>query len=443
MRKVIIVGLALALALVVELVVGCGTEQPHRAARPERTTIVFWNENAAADRTGYYRELIAQFEQENPDIHVEYVGLPKKAARLKINTAIATGELPDVCGVQSAWIAEFCDKGVLLNLDEYYSGWEEHDAMLHAVIAANRALVPDGGLYQLPNTMGMEILWYNPNAFAAKNIAPPTSWDEFFAAANALTDGAGHYGYTMRGGDGAAIQLMRTLYAYSGITEFFDASGHCTLNDPAHVAFLTRYIALYGKATPTSDITNGYQEMVVTFDTGEAAMMQHNLGSYGSHLKTLSDGEFAPLLLPLSVQGTIMQEANNVDGYGIFKSSKNPAAAWRFVAFLCSARTQSWWNEHIGQMPVNKLALDDEWVSRAPHMRLARAALADPRLRFYQPPMYIPEYRRIVDDADKGIQYLLMGEMTAQQFLDKWASDFESAKRDYDAANHGAVSAVK
>ena len=56
----------------------------------KKTTIVFWNENAAADRTAYYKELIAQFEQENPDIHVEYVGLPKKSARLKINTAIAT-----------------------------------------------------------------------------------------------------------------------------------------------------------------------------------------------------------------------------------------------------------------------------------------------------------------------------------------------------------------
>ena len=164
------------------LAAGCGQDGP-RASVPVghgRTTIVFWNENAAADRTEYYQELIDRFERENPDIKVQYVGLPKKVARLKINTAIATNELPDVCGVQSAWIAEFYNKGVLLNMDPYFEQWDSKDDLLPSVIADNRRLAPDGGLYQLPNTMGLEILWYRSDWFQQQGIDPPADWESFF-----------------------------------------------------------------------------------------------------------------------------------------------------------------------------------------------------------------------------------------------------------------------
>ena len=142
------------------------------------------------------------------------MGLPKKAARLKINTAIATNELPDVCGVQSAWIAEFCNKGVLMNLDPWFEQWEGKDDLLSAVVADNRRLAEDGGLYQLPNTMGLEILWYRSDWFEEAGIMPPADWDSFFQDVERLTDtGRGRYGYTIRGGDGAGLQLMRTMFA--------------------------------------------------------------------------------------------------------------------------------------------------------------------------------------------------------------------------------------
>ena len=428
--------MAILLGILLFPLAGCGESPqstvPSGLNGKPKTTIVFWNENAAADRTAYYQELIQQFEKENPDIEVEYVGLPKKAARLKINTAIATNELPDVCGVQSAWIAEFCNKGVLMNLDPWFEQWEGKNDLLSAVVADNRRLAEDGGLYQLPNTMGLEILWYRSDWFEEAGIMPPADWDSFFQDVERLTDtGRGRYGYTIRGGDGAGLQLMRTMFAYSGLTQFFEANGKCVLNDPVHVAFLERYLSLYRKNTPTSDITNGYQEMVAAFDTGQAAMMQHNLGSYGSHQRSLAPAQFAALLLPRSIKGTIVQEANNVDGYGIFQSTKHPEAAWRFVSFLCSAKVQSWWNERIGQIPVSHHALADKWVSKTPHMRLARQALESDKIRFYTPPMYLPEYRKIVDGSDAAVEQMLMGNLSPQAFLDQWAQKFEQAERAY------------
>lgn len=158
---------------------------------------------------------------------------------------------------------------------------------------------------------------------------------------------------------------------------------------------------------------HAYQEMVAAFDTGTAAMMQHNLGSYGSHKHALQPEQFAPLLLPRSRKGTIVQEANNVGGYSIFRTTKHPDAAWRFVRFLCSAEVQSWWNERIGQIPVSRQALESD------------------AMRFYVPPMYLPEYRQIVDGSDRYLEQVLMGKLTVQEFLDQWAARFEKAERDY------------
>ena len=131
-------------------------------------------------------------------------------------------------------------------------------------------------------------------------------------------------------------------------------------------------------------------------------------------IRALQPEQFAPLLLPRSRKGTIVQEANNVDGYSIFRTTKHPEAAWRFVRFLCSAEVQSWWNERIGQIPVSRQALDDDWVSRTPHMRLARQALEIDAMRFYVPPMYLPEYRQIVDGSDRYLEQVLMGNLTVQ-----------------------------
>ena len=87
--------------------------------------------------------------------------------------------------------------------------------------------------------------------------------------------------------------------------------------------------------------------------------------------------------------------------------------------------------DRIGQIPVSRQALEDDWVSRAPHMRLARQALESDAMRFYVPPMYLPEYRQIVDGSDRYLEQVLMGKLIVQEFLDQWAARFEKAERDY------------
>lgn len=415
---------------------GCGQKDAAQSAKPgEKVKIVFWDENAGPDRTPYYEVLIKKFEAQNPNIHVEYVGLPKKSAKQKIDTSIAANDLPDVSGVQTSWVADFTARKVLLDMDPFFSKWSEKDKISPSIIQSNRDMVLDKKLYQLPNTMNMEILWYRPDWFKEANVKAPENWDEFFTAVEKMTDkDKNRYGFTIRGGDGASFQLQRMMFAYSGYTDFFDANGKCRINDPKHVEFVKKYLGLYQTFTPKSDVTNGYKEMVAAFDTGAVAMVQHNIGSYSEHKKSMKPEQYAPLQLPKTADGKIMQEGGNTNGYGIFKTTKHPEEAWKFVSFLCSQESQSYWNQNIGQIPTHMDALKEPWAKELPHMQVALKELSDPNFRIYQPPMQLPEYRAILDQTvDPGIQAVMTGKKTVEEFLNEVAAKFETSKKKYDA----------
>ncbi|SFL70416.1 ABC transporter substrate-binding protein [Pelosinus propionicus] len=420
------------------LLAGCGQKDATAIVVQEevreKVNIVFWDENTGTDRTPYYRVLIKRFEEQNPNIHIEYIGLPKISAKQKIDTAIAVNDLPDVCGVPTSWVADFAAQNVLLDLDTFFDQWDEKNKLSPSIIQSNRDMVLDKRLYQLPNTMNMEILWYRTDWLKEAGIKPPENWNDFFFTVEKMTDkDKKKYGFTIRGGDGAAIQLLRMMFAYSGLTNFWDEDGKCQINHPKHIEFVKKYMSLYKKYTPMSDITNGYKEMIAAFDTGTVAMVQHNIGSYSQHNKFLKPEQYAPVPLPKTVDGRFIQESGNTNGYGIFKTTKHPKEAWRFVSFLCSQASQSYWNQSIGQVPTHLDSLKEPWAKELPHMQLVLQMLSNPNLKFYQPPMYLPEYRSIFDQiGDPGIQAVMTNKKSVEEFLNEWAAAFEKSKKKYD-----------
>ncbi|MEW9667298.1 sugar ABC transporter substrate-binding protein [Ammoniphilus sp. 3BR4] len=427
------------------LLAGCGggsqetTAIKDDGAKPaeasEKVVLTFWDENAGPERTPYYEELIKQFEAENPNIDIEYVGIPNKSSKQKYDASIAANDTPDVGGVQTSWIADFSAREALVPMDEYFNQWSEKDKMNKGAIEFNRSVSIDGKLYQLPTMQNIDILWYRPDWYQEAGLKAPENWDEFFTAVEKMTDkGQNRFGFTIRGGKGGSFQLQRMMYAYSGIGEYFDANGKSTVNDPKHVEFVEKYLGIYKKYTPESDITNAYKEMIAGFDTGAVALVQHNIGSFGEHSKALQPGQYAALPLPKTADGKYTVEGGNTNGYAIFKTTKHPDEAWKFVSFLGSAKSQSYWNQKVGLIPTNSEVLNEQWVKDAQHIQTAFAVLEDPNTVFYNPPFYLPDYRSILDNiVDPGIQAVMSGKKSTQDFLDEWAAAMEKSKQQFDS----------
>lgn len=174
--------------------------------------------------------------------------------------------------------------------------------------------------------------------------------------------------------------------------------------------------------------------MVAGFDVQSVAMIQHNAGSYGEHSKSLKPEQFEALPLPKTADGRYMQMGGNTDGYSIFKNSKSPDAAWKFLSFLCSAPSQSYWNKNIGQLPTHSDVLKEPWMNERQHTQMIVKMLNDPKVVFYTAPLYLPEYKSILDQlVTPGIQAVMIGKKTPEELLNEWAKAVETAKQKYDA----------
>lgn len=253
--------LVVLLGVTVTVTTACsgGAGQTDSGSESSPVVIRFWDENAGPSRTPYYLELFRRFEEQHPGIKVEYSGLPVSFNKQTYDIAISANDLPDVASLNAEWLANFVWKDVLLPLDEFYGQWEGKDAIDSSFISFNRSLAPDGKLYQLPATFYFDALWYRKDWFRQEGLQPPETWDLFFQAVNRLNSPqTGRFGYSMRGAAGSITQLTSLLYAYSGIAEYFTADGQSTIDDPAHLEFLQKYAALYGQATKTADILNGW-----------------------------------------------------------------------------------------------------------------------------------------------------------------------------------------
>jgi multiple sugar transport system substrate-binding protein len=396
-----------------------------------KTTITFWDNNGGV-RTPIYRELIKRFEKANPAIHVEYVGIPIASVQQKYDTAVAGGETPDVGGVTTSYLAGLTGQKALEPADDALAKSPVNGKLLDSMLASVKQATPDGKLYMVPATSNLDVVWYQKDKLAAAKVEAPQTWDEFFAAVDKLTKAPDQYGWTIRGGAGSIFQLLSEAYAYSGVTQFFDASGKSTVNDPKNVELVTKIAALYKKDTPEADVTNDFPKMVAQFTSGKVAMMHHNLGSYNDHVKAFGADKIDAFPMPVGASGKRTIVANPVDGFAVFKNSTNKDAAWKFVDFLVSKESNSYWNQQTGQIPANKDAQADAWLGERPYLKNAVQVLGDPGTVVVSPPYYLPQFSSITKaDSEPLFQKVLLGQMKPQEFLDTLAGKLTEAQAEW------------
>jgi multiple sugar transport system substrate-binding protein len=398
--------------------------------------IVFWDNNGGV-RTDIWKEIIADFEQANPDIDVEYVGISSTEYQSKVDTAIQGGGLPDVGGVGAAMLAGFSAQGALEPLDERLAGsslkGKLNEDMVESMKAAGGG---DGTLYSIPTSANNGVLYYRTDLFEKAGLEEPTTWDRFFKAAEKLTNAKkNEFGYTIRGGAGSIAQALDAMYGQSGITSFWNGD-KTTVNDPKNVEALEKYAALYKKVTPSADLNNDFTKMVAQWDSGTIGMLNHNLGSYQDHVKALGVDKFRGIPQPTGPGGKRVQVSNPVDGLGLFKSSKNKEAAWKFIEFALSHEENSKFNESAGQVPANTEAAKDSWVSEAEPTKLAAQALSDGSTTIVQLPYYLPDWNTISKaENEPNFQKVLLGDMPAKEFLDTLAEQLNEAQAEWKQRN--------
>jgi multiple sugar transport system substrate-binding protein len=417
---------------------GSGTGADKGAEGSGTGKVVFWDNNGGV-RTDIWKEIIADFEKANPDIKVEYVGIPSTDYQSKVDTALQGGGLPDVGGVGAAMLAGFAAQNALEPLDDRFAKSSLNGKLNDDLVASMKAAGGgDDKLYSIPTSANNGVLYYRTDLFKKAGLDEPTTWDKFYEAADKLTNkGKNEFGYTIRGGAGSIAQALDAMYGQSGITSFWDSGNEkTTVNDPKNVAALEKYAGLYKKVTPAADLNTDCTKMVAQWDSGTIGMLNHNLGSYQDHVKALGVDKFRGIPQPTGPGGKRVQVSNPVDGLGVFKSSKNKEASWKFIEFAVSAAENSKWNESAGAVPSHLDAAKDAWISKAEPTKLAAQALSDGSTTIVQLPYYLPDWNTISKaDNEPNFQKVLNGDMSAKDFLDTMAGQLNEAQTEWKERN--------
>ncbi|MFD7709964.1 ABC transporter substrate-binding protein [Streptomyces sp. NPDC059785] len=393
--------------------------------------ITFWDNNTAV-RRDIWMEIIKDFEKKYPDIKVNYVGVPSESVQSKYDTSIQGGGLPDVGGVGAAMLAGIAAQNALEPLDERIEKSSLNGKLNAGMLDSVRVAGGQDKLFTVPTSASNGVLYYRTDLFKAAGVDEPTTWSKFYEAAGKLTDkGKNEFGYTIRGGAGSIAQALDAMYGQTGITEFWNGD-KTTVNDPKNVAALKKYVALYKKDTPSADVNNDFTKMVAQWDSGKIGMLNHNLGSYQDHVKALGTEKFRGLPNPTTDDGVRVQVSNPVDGLALFKSSKNKSAAWKFIEFAASHESNSKWNESAGAIPANTEAAKDAWIQKAEPTKLAAEALGSGSTKIVQLPYYLPDWNTISKtDNEPNFQKVLLGKMSAEDFLNTMADQLNKAQAEY------------
>jgi multiple sugar transport system substrate-binding protein len=318
--------LILALLVSVAMVFPAGQQQAPRTG-PVTIRYAFWGN---PDAIGVEQEIIDAFHAANPDIRVEAVVSPYGDYHTRLFTLIAGGTAPDVMRIDSYYIQDFVEAGVLLpldnrirqagiNLDDYYTQG----------ILENRF---NGQMWGLPWGTAPLFVMLNLDVFEQHGVPLPSlDWtiQDFERILRAFQPVPNVYGYAL------SFANISSFYPFiwgRGGDIFDETLTRFTLDQPESAQAIQQLADWYRAGLMPQDIVSAD---LGTYDrwfiNGNVAMM---LGA-ASNILTFqrADLRFEAWPLPTGTrsQQTTFVKSNTI---GISATSRQQEAAWRFLEFL-------------------------------------------------------------------------------------------------------------
>jgi raffinose/stachyose/melibiose transport system substrate-binding protein len=152
-------------------------------------TINWWHISTQEREAAFWQSLADAYMAENPHVTIEITILENNAFKERLVTVMQAGDPPDLFqswGGGVLW--SFADAGLVRNIAPELEGeWKDS----FAAQAALELYGQNGEYYGVPWTWGAVGLFYNKALFEQAGLdpeAPPTTWDEFLAAVQALKD---------------------------------------------------------------------------------------------------------------------------------------------------------------------------------------------------------------------------------------------------------------
>jgi multiple sugar transport system substrate-binding protein len=377
--------------------------------RPVLRVWVTYNE----EQFRVYRKVARKFE-ESENVILKISKIPWSGQAEFLQYACNSHRAPDIARMDLGLIPKFAAGGALLELDKYNLS-SLQKKLLPAAFDACQVRSREGQFktYALPDEFTTLALYYNRDHFQRAGLdpsRPPETWDEFIRVGQRLTrdidqDGSlDQFGFAM---NVTPWFSMPFLYSFGGKI-LDDNKLLCLLERPEAVEALKFQISLTSSNVEAGAWRQGAIGPDAGFKSGRYSMIFS--GPWNLENFRRSGVNFSVSLIPGNPKLKI-KSSTNVGGNAnvIFRTSKHPDLAVKFLTYLLSKEVQELFCKELGAIPLHVDV-------RPPETELQDREL----LVFMEQSLYagsrpkIPGYDRIEDIVNKEVETAFEGHRTAE-----------------------------
>jgi glucose/mannose transport system substrate-binding protein len=274
------------------------------------------------------------------------------SAMTVLKSRVVSGNAPSAAQIKGPSLQEWAREGVLANVDDVAKA-EKWDELLPPVVAD--VMKYKGNYVAVPvNVHRVNWLWINPAVLAKAGVKAPTTWDEFFAAGDALKK-AGVIPVAHGGQNWQDFTTFETVALGVGGADFYKKAlvqlDPATLTSPTMEKVLTTFKRIKDytdKNAPGRD-WNLATAMVIK---GEAAMQFMGDWAKGEFIAAgkAPGKDFVCAPAP----GTAKAYTFNIDSFALFKlkDAGNVTAQKELARQIMSPEFQELFNLYKGSIPV-------------------------------------------------------------------------------------------
>jgi multiple sugar transport system substrate-binding protein len=334
------------------------------------------------------------------------------------STMVQTGNVPDILN-ENAY-ASYAADGLLYNSDEVLPAATKADI----IPAFVKSGTYKGKFYGMPDLSSARALFCNTDLFTKAGIAkPPTTWDEFTAAAKkvgALGNGVVGYAQPL-GPEEAQAEFAIWLFNNGGD---FKKNGKWTLNSAANVTTLQYLKDLSVKEKVTQNnpgSTNRTDGAFSLFEQGKAGMVVGFSPLQGALDTQYTGVKYAIAPMP-SGDKAAPQTYGVTDYLMSFKKKGNESAVKAFYKLYYSPTEINTWIKAEGFLPVTTTGLKE--FSSDPKLKVYLDTLPNIHLT----PTDDPEWDKIKLSIQQNIGLAVAPAGDPKKFLDDLQAQAEAGK---------------
>jgi multiple sugar transport system substrate-binding protein len=236
MKKALIAAAIVSVATLT--VAGCAPSAPEAGGTVE---LAFWHGYTEADGD-VLDKLVSEFNASQDGIKITSTVKPWATLLDSALPALTSKTGPEIMALPVENIPVFASKGALQSLDGWFDDADSGASALNEQAVATG--IVKGTKYAVPLSFTPLTMFYNKTMFAAAGVSVPTTWDEWVAAATALTideNGDGtpdQYGLALQDHGTVGNGVWPSLFK-SGGGDVVTADGEAVVDSKENVATLT------------------------------------------------------------------------------------------------------------------------------------------------------------------------------------------------------------